>query len=178
MTASTPPPEPAPDAIRVSFTTSQAEQIAASRRILRMTTNWRVSMVLFGGLPIALAIRAGLTQGLSSDVFTLGLAAAVSLVFWNYGMAWLAVRAARRGVRSPDGPFTWTLDENGCRLEGPSVDVTLRWTAIVDTKETPETFLLYVSKMQAYAIPRRAVSDADLPRLRSLLARGVEPAAA
>ena len=58
------------------------------------------------------------------------------------------------------------------------MDVTLRWVAIVDSKETSDAFLLYVSRMQAYAIPTRAVADADLPRLRSLLARAAQADAA
>ena len=178
MTGTTEQAAPAPDAIRIAFTSSQAEQIAAARTILRGTTSWRVAMALWGAGPILLAIRSGLARGLSAEVLSLGFASACSLVFWNHGMAWIAVRGARRGVRSPDGPFTWTVDELGCRLEGPSVDVKLRWEAIVDIKETPESFLFYISKAQAYAIPIRAVSDADVPRLRAFLSRGTQAAAA
>ena len=178
MTGTLEPAAPAPDAIWITFTSSQAEQIAATRAILKARPNWHAMTLFWGIVPVVLAIRAGVKEGLSATVFELGLIAAAGLMFWNYGMAWLAVRGARRGVRNPDGPFTWTLDDAACRLEGPGIDVSLAWTTIVETKETPEAFLLYISELQAYAIPRRTVSDADVPRLRALLARAAQPAAA
>lgn len=176
MTAST-PPDLAREAIRISFATNQAEQVAATRAMLRARPNWYALTALWGVVPLVLAIHAWLTEGCGATVFELILISAAGLVFSTYGMPWIAVRASRRGVRSPDGPFTWTLDDEGCRVEGPAIGLTLRWAAIVDTKETPHAFLLYTSRMQAYFIPMRAVSEADLPRLRSLLAR-VQPAAA
>jgi hypothetical protein len=157
--------------ITVTFTTTFAEQVAVAQSVYRSSKAWWTSMALFAGLPLALAVRQGAHTGLGVDVAMMGLAAAGSLVFWNRGISWIGVRAARRGARNPDGPFTWAIDGEGCRLEGPSGVATMRWDAVVETRETPETFLLFVSQTTAHFIPKRAVADADLPILRQLLER-------
>jgi hypothetical protein len=158
--------------ISVSFTTSVAEQVAVARAIHRSTRNWQVMMFLFAAAPIVLAVRKGWSEGMSVEVALLGLAAALGLVWWNYGIAWIAVRAARRGVRNPDGPFTWVIDEGGCRVEGPAIALSLQWPAIADTKETPDFFLLYVTQTIAHFIPKRAVPETAMAALRRLLERG------
>ena len=158
--------------IVITFTSSAAEQVAVARSIDRSTKQWVTTMFLFGGLPVLLALRTAWVDGMSLEVLVLGLVAAIGLVFWNVGIAWISVRAARRGVRYPDGPFTWVIDEEGCRVDGPSIALSLQWAAIADTKETPDVFLLYVSQSTAHFIPKRAVPEAAMPALRRLLGRG------
>lgn len=165
-------------AVSFSFTTSLAEQQSVARLVYRLTWGWRIAMIVFTALPLALAGLQALVGGTTGTILVLVLAATGNVVFWNYRIPSIAVRAARKGLPAPDGPFTWVVDESGCRWDGPNGAVALRWSAIVKVRETADVFLLFVSANAAHFLPKRAVAAADIPRLRDLLARATATATA
>jgi hypothetical protein len=157
--------------VAFSFTTSLAEQLRVARLVYRLTWPWRIAMIVFTVLPLALAGVLALVGGTIGSILVLVLAAAANVAFWNYRIPSLAVRSARKGLPAPDGPFTWVVDESGCRWDGPNGALTLRWSGIVTVRETADVFLLFVSANSAHFLPKRAVAAEDVPRLRALLAR-------
>jgi hypothetical protein len=161
--------------VTFSFTTSLAEQSKAARLVYRLSWGWRIAMVIFTALPLALAGVLAVVGGTIGSIVPLVFGAIASAAFWNYRIPSTAIRAARKGLPQPDGPFTWVVDESGCRWDGPNGSMTLRWSAIVKVRETADFFLLFVSANAAHFLPRRAVPAADLPRLRDLFARATAP---
>jgi|GEM_PF-2061233 len=78
------------------------------------------------------------------------------------------VRQVLRGSLGA-GPQTITLAEDGVRSANAATASRAGWESIIQARETPEFLLLYVAHQQATAIPRRAIAEDDLPRLRALL---------
>ena len=157
--------------VTISFTTSLREQAAAGRTIFRNTWAWWLAMGMFVAVPLGLAGWTASTRSFDLRALTMLLVGVGGALFWHYGLAWVSLASARRGIPAPNGPFTWTLDTEGCSVVGPNTTASLKWSAIIRTRETADFFLLYMGRNLAQFIPKRAVASDDLPQVRLLLGR-------
>lgn len=98
-------------------------------------------------------------------------------VFLVFVSPWLGTRkffADRRNVQ----PAMYLFDANGIRIESSVGTSDLNWSAFVSSRETNDSFLLYVTKAQARIIPKRCFADdAEMQRFRDLIRQHIRRAA-
>jgi hypothetical protein len=151
--------------IALTFTTTRSEQVAVSRAMLyRGWTYWALLAVVCG-VPILAA-----TQHIGSlnRVPVLAAVEGFALLFW-YGVPWIYVLSASRGVRDLDGPYTTTFGDSAVVVEAPHGRVEWNWDAFQSVVETDRHFLLYLGKHQAQFVPKRAVPSAHIDAVRRIL---------
>jgi len=81
----------------------------------------------------------------------------------------LWVRRLPRDDGATLGRHELEVGEDGLHVEGRSGRAFVRWSAIVELRETDEHVFLYVDRMLAYVVPKRAFGDgAELERFLGL----------
>lgn len=87
-----------------------------------------------------------------------GAFVAISALLWALRL-W--VRRLPRDDGATLGEHTLEVDEDGFHVEGRSGRAFVKWSAIVEVRETNEHLFLFVDRMLAYVVPKRAFTSAD-----------------
>ena len=140
-----------------------------SRERLR-SRGWRMLLGLAG-----VVVAWQLFQALFSDDIVSGAVIAlpwiVLIVFWTWaltrGTAWLAARRVRKLDPRVTGQQLHRIDREGFFAETGAGTVSLPWSEISRTVETPSFFLWYRQGKVAQYTPKRALSEADIERVRA-----------
>lgn len=106
-------------------------------------------------------VREALRENAGPVIMAGSIVAGLLLERWG-------VRQVLRGSLGA-GPQTIVLAEDGVRGANAATASSAGWESILQARETPEFVLLYYGHKQAAAIPKRAIAEGDLPRLRALL---------
>ena len=72
----------------------------------------------------------------------------------------LNVRQARAGNRTTDGEQHLALSSDGIRAWGALHNTSLQWNAVHEVVETRDYFLIYLSKVQFFFLPKTALGGA------------------
>jgi hypothetical protein len=62
------------------------------------------------------------------------------------------------------------VTEEGLEISGANFEQAITWSDLVRAVETPEFFLFFYNKRCAHFVPKRALSEAGVQRVRSLIA--------
>ncbi len=79
-----------------------------------------------------------------------------------------AWQTRRNNPNVTDG-FLHTLSDDGYRVQCGSVDSIVGWAGVVQVVETEEFFLIYISKKQAYFLPKRVLKTAEIEEVHAKL---------
>jgi hypothetical protein len=170
---------PRSEAVTFTFTHEPAELYRAYWAGARKGP-YRLLVIAFLGLPIAVVVRdlatgSSLFDAIRGNLVWLVLLPGYALV----GIPLIYRMGARRAlVRYPTlkGEQTLELTDAGVRAANPLNEREVPWSAIQEVWETPEFIFFSTGRRSAFHLPRRAVPDAQLPALRSLI-RAHVPAA-
>ena len=66
-------------------------------------------------------------------------------------------------------PQTYAFGDENMTISGELFDTNLKWPVVVEAAETETDFFLYITKDQAYVLPKRVLKTGEEPLLRSLL---------
>lgn len=95
------------------------------------------------------------------------------LVIFPYAFFIAPYFAARKRVETDPnlrGPVGYNFANDGIEFTGPNVQAHLKWTAIIEARETSAQFLLYPQASIAHVIPRRFLAtNGDELALRALI---------
>jgi hypothetical protein len=143
-----------------------------SREKLR-SRGWRIILGLAG---IVVLWQLFQVAFFSDDIVT-GVVTAlpwvVLVVFWMWaltrGTHWLAARRARKlGSRIAEEQLQ-RIDREGVFVDTGSGTAFLPWSEISRAVETPSFFLWYWQEKAAHYTPKRALPEADVERVRTLI---------
>ena len=142
-----------------------------SRERLR-SRGWRMLLGLAG-----VVVAWQLFQALFSDDIVSGAVTAlpwiVLIVFWTWaltrGTAWLAARRVKKLDPRVTGQQLHRIDREGLFADAGGGTVLLPWSEMSRTVETPSFFLWYRHGKVAQYTPKRALSEADIERVRALV---------
>jgi YcxB-like protein len=84
--------------------------------------------------------------------------------FWSVAMY-------HRNFTTLKGEQAFTLTPAHLSMKGPLHNTDLDWGAVRRVVETPSFLLFYISKATAYFLPKGAISQEDLPRVREQLSQ-------
>jgi hypothetical protein len=91
------------------------------------------------------------------------------LIFWASIVPLQAWLNWRRNAHLR-GEITYDFQPEGVRVITRAADAFLKWEAFIKSKETPNLFLLFLTKQMCHMVPKRAfASEADIEALRELL---------
>jgi len=103
--------------------------------------------------------------------------AALNIALWLVGVVWVSFPLLQtwrvwRGNPLVRGVYTCWADEEGFRAQTANSDVTIKWPAFINFRETRKFFLIYASKHSCCLIPKRAFMDeSQVKEFRELLDR-------
>ena len=163
-----------------TFTHEPAELYRAYRAVGLRSWAYRLLVIAFVGLPIAAIVRdvavgKSLLDALRGNLLWLVLLPGYAL----FGIPLIYRMGARRAlVRYPTlkGKQTLELTDAGLRVANPLNEREVPWSAVREAWETPEFLFFSTGGRSAFHLPRRAVPDAQLPALRSLIRANVSTA--
>jgi hypothetical protein len=162
-----------PGAIHVAFVPTVDDQVRANRAITQAIGWTRFTHAAFPVLMLAYSALVGVWLGWGTVFHGFALVFPVALLVWALQVPlgrWTVVRHRRQNPHLL-GPCAITLHESGMRVESPNSDWVTMWTGIIRARETRDDYLLFVTRRSAVFLPRRALREADEPRLRELLLR-------
>jgi len=91
------------------------------------------------------------------------------LIFWA-GVVPLQAWLNWRRNAPLRGEITYDFQPEGVRVITRAADAFMKWEAFIKSKETPNLFLLFLTKQMCHMVPKRAfASEADVEALRELL---------
>lgn len=96
------------------------------------------------------------------------------LIFWYWfitvGAPYLAASRTRKNDPASQGIIVRSLNPDGFQVSGAGINLTLSWEAVPEIVETPEFFLVYSTRLNAYPIPKRLMtSPEEVQRVRDYL---------
>ncbi len=156
-----------------SFSWTPAEYVRACHAITRHVRGTVLTVpILFAGALILFfaAPFANGSENASLTVFSIALVVlllALYLLYW--GAPWLRARQVLREDPCANEAIRHTVSADGFRVRTRSVAVDVKWDHISQVVETSDFFLFYFSKRAAYFTPKRAIPEADIRPLRTLL---------
>jgi hypothetical protein len=84
------------------------------------------------------------------------------------------VRQARTGNRTVEGDQHLALTSEGFRAWGSLYNTSVLWSAVNEVVETRSYFLIYLSELQFYFLPKSVIAEPEqLETVRALLQQGV-----
>lgn len=159
-----------PDSLTVTYEVTQGEQVRGGRNVMnRLVGTWAG----YGALLLLPTVDWWTKRGRwQPDGLTLFLAlvgaGAAALLYLN---PWLVARRIRRQFPQPDGPFTLALERPGFAFTSSIGRSEFVWTFLKEVRENDEFLFLHVSKSQAFVVPKRALSPAELDAFWWVLGR-------
>jgi hypothetical protein len=131
-------------------------------------------LVLANTVPYAMnQWRRGGWSAISLRVILLGVAPLLlMIVFVPLAAKWAARRQLRTGPTT-QGVQRIGVGDWGLAISGPLYNGEIAWSSMMRANETPEFFLFFISKLQAFFIPKRLLSEADTVRVRELVGAGL-----
>lgn len=159
--------------MRVSFELTRddyaALSFARSPSPMLSKTRWLVLAALCGAVLVLMGLLSWLTGGLEwldETPLLRPLLYAAGVCLGALVALALLLRALRAWVRrlpredgATLGPHELSLDEAGLRVTGRSGHSFVAWPAIVEIRETGDHLFLYVDRMMAYVVPKRAFAS-------------------
>lgn len=76
---------------------------------------------------------------------------------------------AKAALRTRGDPWTYGIGPGGVRIESLRVQASVPWEHLIEARELATVLALHSSKYEAYLLPKRAISAADLDALRAML---------
>ena len=150
----------------------------ARSRFLNLSGNAKLNVfgvLLFlclSGFAFVMPLALDMTTSASAFQVSVVLIALVMLVFYKRYWRW-AVGRSSRAYQSLPLLQNHVIDDQGIRSELKDQSSHLGWPAVVRAVETDTHLLLYVAKLRAFVLPKRAIAADDLVRLRALIAEKV-----
>jgi hypothetical protein len=161
------PTEPRAEAAPVTGTIELDERDLAPA-IVRMSPIYRIRWLVV--LWVAFSATYSALGGTISKAL---LPVVMSAAFAVFLFAWPRL-TARRLVRSiahgGDAHVAYRFDHEGLTIRAAGVTTTLAYRQLVRVREVRTALLLYTTSQLANIVPKRAFSQADLPRVRAFLA--------
>jgi uncharacterized membrane protein len=71
--------------------------------------------------------------------------------------------------------LSFHFDASGYRITTPVSTASGQWSSVHRTQESASTFFIYPASNLFQVVPKRALAEPDVPRLRALLAEHVQP---
>jgi hypothetical protein len=136
---------------------------------------YRMISVLGGFLILGtfyLYVKNGAQEGATNTSFSYLMPSLMGIMFltlplWQAALVW-------RSNKSVRGDITCWADEEGFSQQTINTDLTVKWPALITSKETRNLFLIYPSKQMCYLIPKRAFADESrVKEFRELLDRKI-----
>ncbi|TDC38771.1 YcxB family protein [Micromonospora sp. 15K316] len=148
-------------------------RVAAALSSVRLRKYGYIGAVLAAVGAIALAASRGSAWG--DRIVPLCTALIVAGLLSMLYSPWVRLRARRRSGRYAVAGAYDITDDNIMMRSG-SESGGIAWDGVVQVKDTPEFWIVYVGKMPATVIPRRLMSAEDSETLRAFMAeRGLLP---
>jgi hypothetical protein len=155
------------------FQLEQSEQVKACRIMYHRRWSTRAVYGMFGILLVLVSAlyvrdlwRRG--EGWTVGVVVVGLACLAGVTA-AYVSPYFMVRNLRKNNRAAAGPHTYQLSATGLNATAPGATTSIEWANVAEAYETRDFFFLYIAKGMAILLPKRAVTAAQLPSLRSSL---------
>lgn len=143
------------------FMLDEAEQVRAGRLVeLRRheTKAWRRLGASLVVLPFVLAFALGWPlAALGSYLVALAFVGMLALLMQPV-QRWQARRMFRESP-ALRGPLTYELKPSGFALRTPLTSAEVSWDAIREASETPDMFVMFLTRRLAYYIPKRVVGS-------------------
>jgi hypothetical protein len=165
---------PAPRIIKTRFVLQRDEFSKATKLALRTLpghvkwAGWVQYGLLFALMVTGVAYRPnGHPESISLIVLVL-----VWLVFMTSAVAQLSLQGLQFD-RMKDKEIWYEFDETGFRCGMPNSESSLDWPAITAHVETDNLFVLVLSSVSFYTIPKRVLAAEDAASLTQLLAERV-----
>jgi hypothetical protein len=150
------------------------EHYRAVREIERLTGGRRWALLLAFGFPVLL---------LALDLFLLGEFVPRTTNLWPFVVFptlayvliplinWIAIRRLPRKDPTVLGELRRTVTDQGVEAHGNGASLQFAWPAIQRMVETEAFFFLFYAPKCAYYLPKRLISDEDIPLFRRQLAQ-------
>lgn len=167
MSAVTPTVEVPAEPIRVQFTTSYRELVAALRAINRAVPfARRLRRVAWIALVIVFVLILVRVLSLASAMGLLFFPALVLFLMWAmpFQLAWMTRRRSPYWTGSQFFEFT----ADGIRVGTADSESVLGWDAIMRTTETQRFFLFFSSDQGGHFVPKRVLGYAEVAQLQEL----------
>lgn len=166
----------APVIASAEFQWTQGELYRAIRSVSRYgPRQWPIYLVLFvmsgwfGAYPALQQWRAGGWAAVDAWAVYLALLPLLLITVAAPLSARWAAYSLTRTSPSHGGVQTVSVTEDGVRTRGSLYTGQLGWSGLTKAVETEEFFLLYVAKAQAMIIPKRALDEAGIGRVREVV---------
>jgi hypothetical protein len=158
----------------VTFTIGRQAHWRAIRDLTKRTLSYKVSVGFFVVLPV-LIVLFGVVRGASLGSYLLNNLAFVLfgplIVFVGFPYTYrLTVSRAHKNNALLAKPQTFELTADHLVMRGPLHNSDVNWNAISQVVETRDTFLFFVSKYNAYFIPKEGLTTGEIHALRTGLA--------
>ena len=158
----------------VTFTLSRRAHWRAIRDVTKRTLSYKVSVGVLLALPIAI-LAFGLARGPSVGPYLLNNLALLLfgplIVFVGFPYTYrLTVNRAHKNNALLAQPQTFELGGDRLIMRGPLHNSDVNWRAINQASETKDNFLFFVSKYNAYFIPKEGMTVDEIHALRSTIA--------
>lgn len=146
--------------------------------VLRASVGTRLLMIIGVGGLVLLAVAAlffGIVGWPKWFVFdwTFFLVPVVILMFWA-GIIPLQAWLNWKRNAPLRGELTYDFQPEGVQVVTTTSNSFMKWEAFIKSKETPNLFLLFLTKQMCHMVPKRAfASEADLESLRVLLSEKI-----
>jgi hypothetical protein len=130
-----------------------------------------------GYLLIASALIVGVVTGFRREQLPPTLAVFVWVAFWPFATTLSGYVQARQWEKlNPAGnrTVTITVSEDAFRSASYVGSTDVRWAAVKQAVETREFLLVYVTDRIAHYVPKRAIADGGLPRVRRIISSRVD----
>ena len=99
---------------------------------------------------------------------------ALSIVIFR----WTIKRGAKRqyeAVKGQKDESELVINENGVRDSGPRGDISFGWPKIYRAESSKDGIYIYLSRQQAFIVPRRVTGKEDVDTIRALVEKHLSP---
>lgn len=168
--------------MKISFEYSYAEYHQINENRYRLTKFPRIArwcflaVVIFNFFFGAIVLYLAFDSGKQLEIIHfLNIGLGILLLILRYLISPLMLRNYYKQQMVDGKIFNFDFKEDGFSVKGENIDVQQKWPAIILAHETKEHLLLWISKIQAYSIPKTAFVDSqEIQTFRKLIADNVE----